>query len=69
MMASSLMSMGAGGAGRFILTVGKVIAHDVQLREVHRFGFDALEEIGRSGEAAVESSLATISRFPEAARD
>jgi probable nitrogen fixation protein len=69
LMASSLMSMGAGGSGRFILTVGKVIAHDVPLHEVHRFGFEALEEIGRQGEEAVTAALATIDRYPDAARD
>jgi probable nitrogen fixation protein len=69
MMASSLMTMGGAGSGRFILTVGRVVAHDVTLREVHRFGFGALEDIARLGEAAVESALATLERFPEAARD
>lgn len=69
MMASSLMTTGAEGSGRLILTVGKLITHDAVLREVHRFGFDDLEDLAKRGEHAVESALATIDLFPEAARD
>ncbi len=69
MMASTLMTMGREGSGRLILTVGKLITHDATLRELHRFGFDDLDDLARRGQDAVDAALATIELHPEAARD
>ena len=68
-MASSLMTMGPEGSGRLILTVGRLVAHEAALREVHRFGFNDLNDLATRGEGAVASALAAIDLYPEAARD
>ncbi len=69
MMTSSLMTIGREGLGRTILTVGKLIVHDAELREIHRFGFASMDELANRGEDAVTSALMTIEAYPEAARD
>lgn len=69
LMASSLMTMGREGSGRLILTVGRLVAHDAALGQVHRFGFADLNDLAAHGEGAVDSALASIALYPEAARD
>ncbi|MGD0679114.1 MAG: NifX-associated nitrogen fixation protein [Polyangiaceae bacterium] len=68
LMASPMMAMGHEGFGRVILTVGKLVAYAKTLRDVHRFGFDGLEALGREGEKAIDQGIATINEYPELAR-
>jgi probable nitrogen fixation protein len=69
LMTSTLMSVGREGAVRLILTVGRLVAHDAKLTDVHRFGFDDLQGLAQEGEAAIAASLVVIDQYQEAARD
>lgn len=67
-MVSPMMKMSHEGFGRQILTAGRLIVLNKQLRDVHRFGFPSMEKLAEEGEKAVSSALAMIESFPEVAR-
>lgn len=69
LMASPMMKMSHEGFGRVILTTGKLVIFAKSLRDVHRFGFDSLDALGREGEKAVDQAIATINAYPTVARD
>jgi probable nitrogen fixation protein len=68
LMASPMMNMSHEGFGRVILTVGKLVAFAKTLRDVHRFGFEGVEALGREGEKAVDQAVSTVNEYPEVAR-
>ena len=55
------------GFGRAFVTVGKLIAVDKVLRDVHRFGFPSLEELSTKTEEIVEKAVALIEKYREVA--
>lgn len=67
-MVSPMMKMSHEGFGRMILTAGRLIVVNKQLRDVHRFGFPTLEKLAEEGEKQVKSAEEMITRFPEVAR-
>ena len=67
-MVSPMMKMSHEGFGRMILTAGRLIVVNKQLRDVHRFGFPTMEKLAEEGEKLVKSAEEMIERFPEVAR-
>lgn len=68
LMASPLMQMHHEGFGRMVLTCGRLVVVNKNLRDVHRFGFPSLEKMNEAGEKLVSDAVAMIERFPEVAR-
>ena len=67
-MASQMQKMHHEGFGRVVLIAGKLVVVSKHLRDVHRFGFETWAKLAEAGEKLVESAVATIEEFPEAAR-
>ena len=51
-MVSPMMKIHHEGFGRLVLTAGRLIVLNKQLRDVHRFGFDSLEKLAERGRQA-----------------
>jgi probable nitrogen fixation protein len=66
-MVSPMMKLHHEGFGRLVLTAGRLIVLNKQLRDVHRFGFDSLEKLAQEGEKLVSSAVEMIQKFPEVA--
>jgi probable nitrogen fixation protein len=60
MMAIPLVHLSHEGFGRAIIAVGKLIVADRSLRDVHRFGFRSLEEMGQEAEKVVTKAAGLI---------
>lgn len=67
-MVSPMMKMSHEGFGRMVLTAGRLIAVNKQLRDVHRFGFPSIEKLAEEGQKLVDAGVAMIERFPEVAK-
>ena len=66
-MVSPMMKMHHEGFGRMILTAGRLVVVNKQLRDVHRFGFDTLAKLAEEGEKLIASAVEMIEKFPEVA--
>jgi probable nitrogen fixation protein len=66
-MVSPMMKMHHEGFGRMILTAGRLVVVNKQLRDVHRFGFDSLSKLASEGEKLVAAGVEMIGKFPEGA--
>jgi probable nitrogen fixation protein len=66
-MVSPMMKIHHEGFGRLVLTAGRLIVINKQLRDVHRFGFDSLEKLAQEGDKLVASAVEMIRKFPEVA--
>jgi probable nitrogen fixation protein len=66
-MVSPMMKLHHEGFGRLVLTAGRLIVINKQLRDVHRFGFDSLEKLAQEGDKLVASAVEMIAKFPEVA--
>ncbi|MGO8919749.1 MAG: NifX-associated nitrogen fixation protein [Stellaceae bacterium] len=67
-MVSPMMKMHHEGFGRMILTAGRLVVVNKQLRDVHRFGFDSLAKLAEEGEKLIAAGTEMINKFPEVAR-
>jgi probable nitrogen fixation protein len=67
-MVSPLMKLHHEGFGRLVLTAGRLIVINKNLRDVHRFGFESLEKLEAEGEKLVAAGVEWIERYPEVAR-
>ena len=66
-MVAPMMKMSHEGFGRLILTAGRLIAVNKQLRDVHRFGFESLEKLAAEGGKLVAAGVEMIEKYPELA--
>lgn len=66
-MVAPMMKMSHEGFGRLILTAGRLIAVNKQLRDVHRFGFDSLEALAAEGGKLVAAGVEMVEKYPELA--
>jgi probable nitrogen fixation protein len=66
-MVAPMMKMSHEGFGRLILTAGRLIAVNKQLRDVHRFGFDSLEALAAEGGKLVAAGVEMVQKYPELA--
>lgn len=67
-MVSPMMKMHHEGFGRMILTAGRLVVVNKQLRDVHRFGFDSLAKLAEEGEKMIAAGVGMIEKFPDVAR-
>lgn len=67
-MASPMMKMSHEGFGRIVLIAGRLVAVSKHLRDIHRFGFDTFEKLAAAGEKIVADAVATVEKYPDAAR-
>jgi probable nitrogen fixation protein len=66
-MVSPLMKLHHEGFGRLVLTAGRLIVINKNLRDVHRFGFESVEKLEAEGEKLVAAGLEWIEKYPEVA--
>ncbi len=66
-MAVPLVHLTHEGFGRVLITVGKLVALDRTLRDVHRFGFDSLSKMKTEADKILAVALELVGRQPEAA--
>jgi probable nitrogen fixation protein len=69
LIATPLIKLSHEGFGRGVLIVGHLVAASRIMRDVHRFGFETLEKLAADGEKLVATAVASIAKFPDAARD
>ena len=67
LMAVSLVHLSHEGFGRVLITVGKLVALDRTLRDVHRFGFESLSKMKNEGDKYLAVALEIIGKYPEVA--
>jgi len=67
-MVSPMMKMHHEGFGRLVLTAGRLIVINRQLRDVHRFGFDSMEKLAAEGSKQVQNGVAMVEEFPQVAK-
>ncbi len=67
-MVSPIFRLHHEGFGRLVLTAGRLIVLNKNLREVHRFGFSSLEKLEAEGEKLVADGVEWIEKYPEVAR-
>jgi probable nitrogen fixation protein len=67
MLAVPLVHLNHEGFGRVLITVGKLVAMDRTLRDVHRFGFDSLSKMKTEADKLLSVALELVGRYPEVA--
>lgn len=67
-MVTPMMKMHHEGFGRMVLTAGRLVVVNKQLRDVHRFGFLSMEKLAEEGEKLVAAGIEMINKFPEVAK-
>ncbi|MCX7896486.1 MAG: NifX-associated nitrogen fixation protein [Rhodocyclaceae bacterium] len=67
LMATPVISLSHEGFGRALIIVGKLVALDKTLRDVHRFGFSTLAQMKTEGDKLLSIALERIGAYPEAA--
>lgn len=67
MMAVPLVHLTHEGFGRVLISVGKLIALDRTLRDVHRFGFESLSKMKTEADKYLSVALEIIGKYPEVA--
>ncbi len=67
LMAVPLIHLSHEGFGRALITVGKLVALDRTLRDVHRFGFDSLSKLKTEADKILSVALEIVGRHPEVA--
>src|SRR5450830_8320 len=66
-MVSPMMKMHHEGFGKMILTAGRLVVVNKQLRDVHRFGFETMEKLAAEGDKFISAAVEMIHKFPEVA--
>jgi probable nitrogen fixation protein len=67
MMAVPLVHLTHEGFGRVLISVGKLIALDRTLRDVHRFGFESLSKMKTEADKLLSVALEIIGKYPDVA--
>lgn len=66
-MVSPMMRLHHEGFGRLVLTAGRLIVVNKQLRDTHRFGFASMDKLAAEGQKAVTAGIEMIETYPEVA--
>jgi probable nitrogen fixation protein len=66
-MVTPMMKMHHEGFGRMVLTAGRLVVVNKQLRDVHRFGFDTMTKLAEAGEKLIAEGVGMIEKFPQVA--
>lgn len=64
-MAVPMISLSHEGFGRVLITVGKLVAVDRTLRDVHRFGFKSLEKMVDEAEKFISKAVGLVEKYPQ----
>ncbi|AJQ94892.1 NifX-associated nitrogen fixation protein [Gynuella sunshinyii] len=67
LMAMPVINLSHEGFGRALIKVGKLVVVDKTLRDVHRFGFDSLEQLAREGSTLISDAAALIQQHRQVA--
>jgi len=67
-MVSPMMKLHHEGFGRLVLTAGRLIVVNKNLRDVHRFGFETMDKLAQEGTKLIDSAIEMIEKYPEVAR-
>jgi probable nitrogen fixation protein len=67
LMAVPLVHLTHEGFGRMLVTVGKLVALDRTLRDVHRFGFDSLSKMKTEADKLLAVALERVGTYPQVA--
>lgn len=62
-----IMKIHHEGWGRVLLTSGKLVVLNAYLRELHRYGFDSIDDLAAKAEKYIAEGVATIAKYPEVA--
>jgi probable nitrogen fixation protein len=62
-----MMNIHHEGWGRVVLITGRLIALNSHVRELHRFGFESVEQMSEKAEKLIAEGVATIEKFPAVA--
>jgi len=65
--AAPIMKIHPEGWGRMLLTTGRLVVVNSYLRDLHRFGFETPRAMIDKANKIIETAVAVIERFPEAA--
>lgn len=65
--AAPIMNIHHEGWGRIVIVVGRLIAVNAHVRELHRFGYETLEQMEKKALALVEEGIKAIKQFPDVA--
>jgi probable nitrogen fixation protein len=67
LMAVPLINISHEGFGRALIVVGKLVALDKTLRDVHRFGFESLESLVVEAEKLLDKATQLVGQYREIA--
>ena len=67
LMAVPLVHLTHEGFGRAFIHVGKLVALDKTLRDVHRFGFDSFSKLKTEADKLLSVALERVGTYPEVA--
>ena len=67
LMAVPFVQLTHEGFGRALIVVGKLVAMDRTLRDVHRFGFESLSKMKTEADKYLSVALEVIGKHPEVA--
>ena len=67
LMAVPVVNLSHEGFGRAFIVVGKLIALEKTLRDVHRFGFQSMEKMTQDSEKLIEKAVKLVSDYREVA--
>ncbi|MCX9154689.1 NifX-associated nitrogen fixation protein [Niveibacterium sp. 24ML] len=66
-MAVPLVHLSHEGFGRVLITVGRLVALDRRLRDVHRFGFDSFSKMKTEADTQLALAIELVGRHPDVA--
>jgi len=67
LMATPLLNLSYEGFGRVIITVGKLVVLDRNLRDVHRFGFQDLSKMKDEADRLLSVAIEIVGKYSDAA--
>jgi len=67
LMAVPFINLTHEGFGRVLIIVGKLVALDKTLRDVHRFGFESLSKMKTEGDKLLSVAIERVGSYPEVA--
>lgn len=66
-MAVPMMNITHEGFGRALITIGKLVAMDRTLRDVHRFGFESLSKMKDEADKLLSVALEIVGKYSDVA--
>ncbi|MCK9902376.1 hypothetical protein CC117_18980 [Parafrankia colletiae] len=66
---TTVLDLNHEGFGRVVIFAGRLVVLSDVLRDVQRFGFNTLEDLGARGEAFVTAAVKHVDQWKEVARD